>query len=347
MTGLQRVAYCGKHLHGAAQYVTVRLNADGVAGFTGLQTCGSVWACPVCSAAIRQGRSVEVEGAASAHLAAGGRLLFVTFTVPHDRPDGLADLLTKVNGAWKRVQQGRGFRARRERLGIASVRALEITYGRNGWHPHLHLLLFVDQGDDDALADLGGYLEAAWADAVEAVGLRRPNEHGTRVQPVALGGEKTLARYLSKVQDGYGESWSVGAELARGDLKRGRRTGVLTPFDLADQAAGGSRLAHRLWREYEEATHGRRCLTWSTGLRDRYALAEVDDAALVEATGSAEAVLSPLDWHLVVRMEAESDVLDACEVTGAEGVYALLRYLWAVHDGVPLDHGESGGPAPW
>lgn len=341
VTGLKRVSHCGKVLHGAADFVTVRVNATtGVAGFTGLQTCGSVWACPVCSAGIRHGRSQEVEHAATAHAAAGGRLLFVTFTLPHTVRDALADLLGDLNGAWKRVQQSRGFRGRRDDLGIASVRSLEITYGRNGWHPHLHLLLFLDRGSDDQVDDLAGYLEAAWADAVEAGGRKRPNEHGTRVQPVALGAASTLARYLSKVQDGYGDSWSVGSELARGDLKSGRRHDSLTPFDLAERAAGGDRRGRARWREYEEATHGRRCLTWSVGLRARYAVPEVDDAALAEdLEAEAVAVLSPLDWRLVVAMEAECDVLLAAESTGATGVYAHLRYLWAVHDdmqGVPL-----------
>jgi hypothetical protein len=334
VTGLDRVRACGRFLHGGAEYVTVRVNASGVAGFTGLQTCGSVWACPVCSAAIRQGRSLEVEHAATEHARAGGRLVFVTFTLPHTVRDTLTDLLSELNGAWKRVQQSRGFRGRRAALGIASVRSLEVTYGRNGWHPHLHLLLFIDEGSDDALADLAGYLDAAWADAVERGGRKRPNEHGTRVQPVTLGAAATLAKYLTKVQDAHGDAWSVGAEMARGDLKSGRRHDSLTPFDLAEHAAAGDRRGLALWREYEEATRGRRCLTWTVGLRERYGLPdEVEDLALSEdGTAQAVAVLSPLDWRVVVGMEAECDLLLACENGGAPAVYAHMRYLWAVYD---------------
>jgi hypothetical protein len=286
----------------------------------------------VCSAAIRHGRSLEVESAATQHAASGGRLAFVTFTIPHTINENLTDLLDALNNAWKRIQQSRGFRGRREELGISSVRALEITYGRNGWHPHLHLLLFIDQASDDQASDLAGYLEAAWAAAVEKSGRKRPNEHGTRVQPVTLGAAATLARYLTKVQDAAGDSWSVGAELARGDLKSGRRRDSLTPFDLASKAAAGDVRARRLWQQYEEATHGRRCLTWSAGLRDRYAVPDLDDQALTEADGTGEAVLSRFDWHLIVAMHAEAQILDACEANGATGVYAHLRYLWDVHD---------------
>lgn len=339
MTDLTPVAKCGRYVHGQADFVTVVRSAEGVSTFAGLQTCRSVWACPVCSAAIRQGRAEQVEQVAQAHLQAGGSLAFATFTLPHDRHDALAGLLDDVNGAWKRVQQSRGFRGRREQHGLATVRALEITDGAgarsNGWHPHLHVLLFIDGPMlAPALADLGAYLSDAWAAAVEKTGRRRPSStHGTRVQPVTLvGGTTGLALYLSKVQDGYGDAWGLGAEVARGDLKAGRRRDRVVPFDHALAAADGDAHAFARWREYETATHGRRCLTWSVGLRERYAVPEVDDQALVEPAGQVIAVYSPQEHELVVRYGRESHVLDLAEWSGADAIYALLRALGRRHE---------------
>jgi hypothetical protein len=51
--------------------VVARVNGD-VAHFAGLMVCGSVWACPECSAKIRAVRSEEIGRAAEAHLRAGG-----------------------------------------------------------------------------------------------------------------------------------------------------------------------------------------------------------------------------------------------------------------------------------
>jgi hypothetical protein len=334
VTDLRRVAYCGRFVSDRSVMVTVKRSPEGIAGYSGVQTCASVWACPVCSAAIRQGRANELERVAVAHLDAGGGLAFLTLTLPHGRQDALADLLGGLQGAWRRLQQKSGYRVRREALGLGAVRAVEITHGRNGWHPHLHLLLFADAPlTSDALADLAGYLSGAWGDAVVAEGLARPNEHGCRLQVVEAGGGGALAQYLSKVQDGYGSTWSVGTEMARGDLKRGRRSGVRTPFDLLEPAAGGNRRDFALWREYEAATWRRACLTGLAPLARKYAVDLVDDdAELLEPEGQAVAVLSPQEYALVVHYNRDAHVLDLAEWDGADAIYALVRALWRRYD---------------
>mgnify|MGYP000119489705 CR=1 FL=1 len=43
------------------------------ASYGGLQTCGSVWTCPVCSSKIAERRRVEIQGAIATHRAQGGR----------------------------------------------------------------------------------------------------------------------------------------------------------------------------------------------------------------------------------------------------------------------------------
>ncbi|RYF42549.1 MAG: hypothetical protein EOO38_19610, partial [Cytophagaceae bacterium] len=61
--------------------------------YSGLQTCGSVWACPVCSAKIAERRRVEIIAAMAAHKAAGGCMHLLTLTAPHQRSDALDVLL--------------------------------------------------------------------------------------------------------------------------------------------------------------------------------------------------------------------------------------------------------------
>jgi len=73
------------------------------ATYVGLQTCGSVWACPVCAAKIAERRRAEVVAAMAAHKAAGGCMFLLTLTAPHQRTDLLADLLAKQAKALKKM----------------------------------------------------------------------------------------------------------------------------------------------------------------------------------------------------------------------------------------------------
>ena len=43
----------------------IRSNS-GIAHYAGLTTCGSIWACPVCSAKIRNTRALEISAATAA-----------------------------------------------------------------------------------------------------------------------------------------------------------------------------------------------------------------------------------------------------------------------------------------
>ena len=99
--------------------------------YAGLQTCGSVWACPVCAAKIAERRRAEIQAAMAAHKAAGGCVNMVTLTCPHQRLDNLADLLAKQAKALNRFWADRASKAVFQEMGvIGQIRALEVTNGR-------------------------------------------------------------------------------------------------------------------------------------------------------------------------------------------------------------------------
>ena len=59
-----RFLACGRRSQSASGAVGVKFDTASGAGFSGLHTCGSAWACPVCSAKIQQQRASDL-GAAS------------------------------------------------------------------------------------------------------------------------------------------------------------------------------------------------------------------------------------------------------------------------------------------
>lgn len=325
LSSLKSVKGCGRNVLAASGggdgvATLTRSSSTGQAGYSGVKLCQSVWSCPCCSARIRQDRSRDVETAGVTWLRQGHALYFLTLTMPHDAGDELAELLDCLLRAWEKVRHRKRWVELRELYGLRFIRAVEVTHtrrqdGGSGWHPHLHVLLFSrDELPDTPRRELLDWLESAWETAVtsfrRADGSRfrvpRRDGIGVNLQDVyGKGGNGTTAllRYLSKVQDSYGESWSVGAELVRGDLKTGRRALSRTPFELAELAAAGDPASLVLWHEYETATKGRKALQWSDGLRDLLDCPETPaaDVPEVEAADTVVAVFTFDEWRKLCR----------------------------------------------
>ncbi|HVX09211.1 protein rep [Humibacter sp.] len=326
-----RLARCGLRLNYASTAVTIEQRADGTAGFGGLALCGSVWGCPVCSARIRQGRAVELEEACARWLREGHGLTFVTLTLRHTRADALDGLLGVLSDAWAALSRHREWKEGAGFFGfVGAVRAVEVVHGKNGWHPHAHLLLFTERPlTRRRTKGLGRLLYRCWEREVTRLGATCESA-GFNCQEVR--GSRDVARYVSKVQDENGNERALGMEMTRADLKR-RGAGV-HPFTLLDDAKvnDSSRL---LWREYERATHGRRCLTLGHQLGRRIGL-RVEDPDPQER-GTVAYTFDRDAWRLVIHAKARSRVLDAFEAGGVDAVFLLLCDLHAAYDWTNAD----------
>lgn len=281
----------------------VAVHSDGqFAHFSGTERCSSVWACPVCSAVIRAERAREISQAVEAHHAAGGSILFVTLTIRHDRADSLKQSMDAVLGSWRKLLQGSAWvgskskQGARDRYRVSGyIRSTEVTYGSNGWHPHIHALFFTDDKlSGTEVAAFGDELHTRWARfSHKATGKLPTREHGTDAQQVDENGQ-VLGKYLAKVQDegnSKTEKWDSAAELARADVKRGRGDNFV-PFELLDfDHPLPLPQRRRLWVEYYTGTKGRRAITWSRGLKARYDVGEKSDEEVIEETEAA-----PVRW---------------------------------------------------
>lgn len=274
---LPRTFWCGHKLGAQGGRVDVKRDpAHGQAHYSGVKFCGSVWACPVCSAIIRRQRAQEVAEAVSRWQTQGHGLYLVTATLKHHRGDDLRTLLDVLTKAWRATVSGKAWQEFKKSFGIRGyVKSLEITHGENGWHPHLHLLVFADGDATEQGADvLGSMILPRWQRYVTKLGGRLPNSHGVDVRPVDDKG-RAAASYITKLADESG----IALEIARADDKESSFARSVTPFQLLDEDTPKCRA---LWSNYLEATKGRSSITFSRGLRKLLGMvSEKTDAEIV------------------------------------------------------------------
>jgi len=279
-------------------------------GVEGVMSCGSVWSCPICARRIMTVRAQEIQAAVSAH--GRSRVYMLSLTMRHAHGDSLALLAGMLATAYGALKSGRVGRELRRLAGwIGDVRSAEQTHGRNGWHPHLHALWFVDTAlsPDAELA-----LSLAWARAVERTATRVlvAAERGNEALLAKLVGQR-VARELgcagvlsamrraritpdlvhgcrvSRVTDGaYLAKMGLSFEAAFGAEKRAKK-GHRSAWQIAEDAAAGDPLARALWSEHHLAMRGRRQLTWSRGIRAALGLTEeLEDQSIAADIGPCE-----------------------------------------------------------
>lgn len=270
-SSLPRVAGCGAFAAGGSGAGVAVKVSDGRAGFAGLAHCGSVWACPCCSATIASARTTEIAAALREADRQGLSATMVTLTMRHNKRQPLWRLWEALSTAWSATTSGRGWATDVEDLALVGwFRVVEVTYGVNGWHVHIHAVMLSEAAGGDAFADeLLGRMFARWARALKRRGLSSPLLQAQDARPVDM--FEGVSEYLAKGT--YSATTGAALELTRGDLKRGRGESSRTAFGLlAGVMHDGDADDLDLWHEYERASKGRRQLTWSKGLRARLVL---------------------------------------------------------------------------
>ncbi len=239
------------------------------AHLAGLMVCGSPWACPVCASRISERRRSEVSAAIVWAKSAGAQVVLSTFTLSHGVTDSLEASLTALNGAYRRMQQRRDFKALRASAGLThSIKAVEVTWSPdNGFHPHLHVLQFLSPGVD--VAAYGAALSVAWLPSLRAQGFSASTAHGVSVK--ATWGD--VEKYVTKL----GRTWGAAEELTKANTKRGRNKS-LTPWDLLRSAADTDNQLHaNRFREFALTMKGTRQLRWSPGFKSLVGIEERSD----------------------------------------------------------------------
>ncbi|MDQ2807292.1 MAG: protein rep [Chloroflexota bacterium] len=325
----ERIAHCMRTPYGGSVDV-VHIPESGTATYRGLQTCKSVWMCAVCGSVISERRRLELKQGIAAWRARGGRVVLLTWTVPHGRYTELGPLLVALKAARRLLRSGRASNLLRGRYGavvgsarrLLSVRALEVTHGKNGWHPHVHELLFCDPDVD--LVELRACLFGLWSAAVAAQGLGKCSPDAFYLEDAG----QRVDDYVTKF--GRDPSWGPESELSKQVVKTSKAGS--TPMDLLVAYCFNQDIdAGRLWQEYARVFFGQRQLEWSPGLRALLGLvAEKTDAELVDEHTQDGYILATLtldQWRYILANDARAEVLIAASAGDADVFWQYLVLL--------------------
>lgn len=266
----------------------------------GLQQCGSVWTCPVCAAKIAERRRQELKQAMALAKDNDWSSHFVTLTFPHGSGDDLNVILERMTKAYGKLSNGKySVKMQLNKLLPDSelhgfVRAVEVTHGKNGFHPHVHMIVFTDSSTSSSMLDF--VYSSAWKRACRLSDLPEPSDsNGCTVKDGSYASD-----YISKFgleEEKSQRSWGVEDEMTKANSKISKLKGM-TPFGFLKAVLDGSDddyspdRASSLFKVYAHAFKNKRQLHWSAGLRRKLHMnAELSDEALAESPEDERAIL--------------------------------------------------------
>lgn len=343
-----RVRKCGTFaVSGGDVRLTTRETDEGhvVSQAEGLAICGNAWSCPVCAHRVRMRHAAQVKHVAESARREGCSVYLVTLTLRHSWGDDLRAMRAGLADAWTRVQRGAPWARWKRRVGwIGAVRAMEVTHGRNGWHPHLHLLVVTEEPLQEEPC---AWLAHRWSSMVRrALGpahlpvTRLSRRDGIRPEDVVF---RTPGLDVVRAHDGDGAAaymTKLGLEVA--GASKGRRT----PWSLLSDASDGDRWAAGMWAHYRTAMDRTKVVTYTRSLRDRYGVVEEDNAE--PEPGDLVVAMPGTVWRRCLRAGAELAILEALtrrnavqhvarivlDVAGIEGEQAMLAATLSWETGI-------------
>lgn len=281
--------------------------------YGGLAVCGSLWTCPVCAAKISEKRRSELKQALNAHKLEGGKVAMLTLTFSHSFDDKLKDIIVRFQKAVERFRSGKRYKRLMDKLGlIGTIRSMEITYGSNGFHPHVHILYLYR--NKVSLIDFEREFFDLWYMACDANDLETKQRYGVMLQD-------------GKKADGYVSKWGLEEEITKSHSKKGRK-GSLTPFDFLRKYVETEDTKYLvLFEEYVNATKRKHQLSWSNGLKAQFLIAEKSDEEVAQEKTENADLLGEIDydtWKWILRLEKRGEFLRLVEQHGYDSAYDIF-----------------------
>lgn len=247
------VTACGWSLRAQSTAKLVRIETERgpKAFYRGLMVCGLRWVCPCCTAAKSEESKKQLNAALAQGRQTGLVPVMLTLTARHSKKMALAKFWETLSTAEKKMKKRRQWKALNKRLPGGFAKAVEVTYGKNGWHPHLHIILLTDGADEAEALELVEALREIWLEELEKVGL---DGHSTAAKKRSFDvrSAATAAEYVAK--------WGAAEEMTLSGSKVGRAEGR-TPWQLLREAREAETEKERmfagaLWYEFIQVFKG-------------------------------------------------------------------------------------------
>jgi hypothetical protein len=319
--------------------------------FTGVATCANSRTCPVCSAVINERKSNEMRDAMAKREQLGLHFSLITLTAPHSAGDSIYNLVPMMNDAHSRFWRGNPAKRFKDKYGILGhIRSFEITYGKNGWHPHFHLIVVSKRplpttqkkGFKPTIQQTDEYnwILNRWQNSAMRSGLSSPNEYGLDIQDGSKAGEY-ITKFgsdgeLLKTHSGNYVTWDMADELSKANSKKGKGDS-LSPFELLEQyklTTGDEKHKYKqLYLDYSRAMTGVTLLKWSRGLRDVFDLGQelTDEEIINETQDQSDLVahVTPFEWKVILKKRLRTTLIELADNGGAVAVARFLFDLTA------------------
>jgi len=315
--GCGTAAYDKTEEDGQRLQVPVHRNDEQRAWVSGVLRCKSGWLCPTCAPAVARERQEDVQEVVQATTDANGVFLMGLVTVRHTKKDRLADVKNLVTNSFLAARRQKNWARAEEAAGVAGVLvAPEVTFGKHGWHYHIHFGFSCLPCDDGEMTDAASeYLEdaALAAGRVLIDNFRRQVakrggktvDDGQGIQIAASG--EAAADYIAK-----GTAW----ELAGGTAHKSEVKGQ-TIWEIVEDADAGDIDAFARFREYAEVMPGTRSCIITPKLRENLnlpAVVENDDGEQqFEDGGKIVGHLETYIWRRFMRTKLAGTFLSRIE----------------------------------
>jgi len=217
--------------------------------FSNVVTCGSMWGCPVCAAkkSIEKGSELADVIKYSAEL--GKKIHFVTLTIPHSYGEKIEDLKDFLVDSWRYLTSTRQFKNAKRRGEYENyVKSIEVTFGGNGWHPHIHLLFVSEEKENNIFYEKKLY--QMWSSVVWKISSKETSVKGYVYKQAY---DESISEYLTK--------WDLSKELTS-NLKTGKAG--RTPMQLAQ----GSQADKKRFKAFVTAFKGVSKVRYSRGFKE-------------------------------------------------------------------------------
>lgn len=327
-----RVENCYILRNGHSPGVTLKKKQDSSrAHYTGLQTCGSVWSCPICSSVISESRYQTVKESINKwrSMDSCNSVIMITWTIPHSINQSLSDVVEIQDRAVRIMKQTpqrkcncKSYRTLIDEMcSVGSYTGREITFGKNGFHPHRHQLFFAPSASEDQLQQWQYEFTEAYLQACLKAGLkldRKIHFYERAVQISQINdddGYTRISKYITSVQ---GDNWSLAQEATKG-ISKTAKNGNITPFGMLQAIVNGdkySKLYSLIFKQYAETMKGKKQFFPSPGLAKFLDINFKSDAEVIEEKEGGDIYydLSIGDWNDILKFRIRGLILELTKI---------------------------------